>query len=56
ADEALYLAKQGGRDRVAGADRPSAIGLVAPLPPLRTVPTRPESQALPVGAPPALPM
>lgn len=57
ADEALYLAKQGGRDRVAGADRPSAIGLVAPLPPLRAVPARPETPpALPVALPPTLPM
>lgn len=40
ADEALYLAKQAGRDRVAGADQASGIGLVAPLPPLRSAVTR----------------
>jgi diguanylate cyclase (GGDEF)-like protein len=57
ADEALYLAKQAGRDRVAGANQPSGIGPVAPLPPLRAVPPRAElrpAQAL--SESPSLPM
>ncbi len=35
ADEALYLAKQAGRDRVAGAEPPAMLSLTGPTAPLR---------------------
>ncbi len=54
ADEALYMAKQAGRDRVAGATQPSGIGLLASR---RPVPPRTESRpAQPVADSPSLPM
>jgi hypothetical protein len=57
ADEALYLAKQAGRDRVAGADRPRSLGPVAPLPTFRAIPPRTDpATANPVTQPPSLPM